>query len=418
MPHDQLSRYRWFFLGLSLITSTFVSAIPFSCMPVLFEEIRRDLDLSLVQVGTIWGAASMAGIFVSLFAGYLGDRFGGKSVIAIASIFVALTGAARGLSNGFLALAATVLLNGLVRAVIPINITKLTAAAFNGRNLGFANAVGAMGMGLGLMLGPMVSATVVSPWLGGWRNVMYFYGGLSAAVGSLWFLMGKQPAVDDRPVPRAEARPLRETLPSVMRLPVVWLVGLTLMFRMAGIQGMTGYLPIFLRGQGWPEASADASLSVFYGVSTACVVPLAMLSDRIGIRKGFLLAAVCIMTASLALLPLVSSGGGVWVLMIISGMFMDGFMSIMMTTLLESKGVNSSNAGLALGLVFTIGPVGSVLAPPLGNSLASTSPALPFFFWAALALVSVVTISFVKDTGWRSQRRRLKAGTEPSSAPS
>jgi MFS family permease len=180
---------------------------------------------------------------------------------------------------------------------------------------------------------------------------------------------------------------------------------------MAGIQGMTGYLPLFLRNNGWAEASADGALSLFYAMSTLFVIPLAAFSDRIGLRKVIMLAGIAITTISLAILPVVGPGV-VWVLMFISGIFMDAFMSISMTTLLESKGIELSTAGTALGIVFTIGPIGSVLAPPIGNSLAKYNPALPFIFWAALSVVAFVTVLMLKETGWRS--RRVKNNQQPS----
>lgn len=402
MTKNRSNNFKWYILGLSFLSSTFVSAIPVSCLPVLFEEIRADLGLSLVQVGTIWGATSAAGIFVALFAGLLGDRFGLNMVLGVASLLVALTGALRGLSDTFFVLAVTVLLNGLVKQIIPINITKLTAVWFQGKNLGVANAVGAMGMGFGLMLGPMISATILSPWLGGWRNVMYFYGVVSALVGTMWFFFARMPVDYGPSVPEVKI-PFKKTFFKIVRNKVVWLVGLTICLRMAGIQGMAGYLPSYLIEKGWTQASAGGALSLFYAMSTAGVIPLAALSDRIGLRKVILLIGVVVTTISLALLPVVGPGL-VWVIMFISGIFMDACMAILMTTLLESKGIEISNAGTALGIVFTIGPIGSIVAPPLGNSLAKYSAGLPFIFWAALSVISAVTILMIKETGWRTKR--------------
>jgi len=108
-------------------------------------------------------------------------------------------------------------------------------------------------------------------------------------------------------------------------------------------------------------------------------------------------------TLSLGLLPVVGPGP-VWVIMFISGIFMDACMAILMTTLLESKGIEISNAGTALGIVFTIGPIGSIVAPALGNSLAKYNSGLPFVFWAALSVLSVVTMLMIKETGWRKKR--------------
>jgi hypothetical protein len=47
------STQRWYLLGLAALTHTLAAAIPFSCLPVLFEEISADLGLSLVQIGVV-----------------------------------------------------------------------------------------------------------------------------------------------------------------------------------------------------------------------------------------------------------------------------------------------------------------------------------------------------------------------------
>lgn len=212
-PETAPGNYRWYLLGLSAATSTFVSAIPFSCMPVLFPEITKDLGLSLVQMGTVWGMASLAGVFVSLAGGVIGDRFGLRWVLFVSCLLVGITGALRGISTSFIMLTAFVFANGIVRAIIPITITKAITTLFRGQNLGMAQGVGAMGMGLGLMLGPLISATVMSPLLGGWRNVMFFYGGISAAVSILWFFLGKTPAQSSATGATTQPVALRKALP-------------------------------------------------------------------------------------------------------------------------------------------------------------------------------------------------------------
>jgi MFS family permease len=390
--------YRWWILALSTITGTFVSAIPFSCMPVLFKEISDDLGLSLVQIGSIWGLASLAGIFVSIIAGVLSDRFGIKLILSVFCILVGITGALRGLSESFFALAFTVFLNGIARLVIPITVSKTIGVWFRGQNLGLAMGIGAMGMGLGLMLGPMISATVVSPALGGWRSVMYLYGGISALVGILWAFFGREPDRTDLLTTGSGTVPLRQALSKLIHLKAIWFISLTMLFRVGGLMGTTGYLPLFLRNQGWTEVAADGTLAAFYGISTLCVVPLSYLSDRLGTRKVILYPALVITIFCIGLIPYVD-GAGIWALVLLAGIFMDGFMSLMTTMLLETEGVGSVYFGIALGINFTIIHIGSVSSPPLGNSLAAISDGTPFLFWAALSVVALVMLFFVRETG-------------------
>jgi MFS family permease len=403
MLEQPQSSYRWIVLAFSAVTGALVASIPFSCMPALFEEISEDLGLSLVQIGTIWGITSLAGVFFSIAGGALGDKFGVKLILPVSCILAGITGALRGVSNGFLTLAVTVFINGIVRLIIPINLTKMIGMWFGGRNLGTAMGISAVGMGLGLMLGPMISATILSPLLGGWERVLYLYGGINVLIGLGWFLFKREPR---QVIPIAEpsgAVPFRQALLKLIRLKPLWLLGLTLLFRSACIMGMTGYLPLYLRGKGWEVASADGSLAAFYGISSICVVPLSLLSDKIGSRKLILFMALVVTIICFGILPVVD-GNTIWLLMILSGIFMDGFMAIIVTMLLETEGVGPIYSGTALGVVFTISQIGSVVSPPLGNSLAGINPGLPFVFWAALSVFGLITLSLTKETGWRGTK--------------
>ncbi len=397
------SKYRWYILALVVVTSTVVSAIPFSCLPVLFEEISEDLGLSLLQVGSVWGMVSLAGIFVSLPAGLLGDRLGIRFIVGLSCLLSGILGAARGLSGTFFILSVTVFIHSIVRMMLPINITKTLGIWFRGKNLGLANGIGAMGMGLGLMLGPMISATILSPLLGGWRNVLFLYGALSVVVAVLWFIFGREPPQDRADAGQTSTVPFRRAFSEVIRTRALWLIGLTLMLRIGCIMGMTGYLPLYLRRQGWPAASADGALSSFYATSTICVIPLASLSDKIGSRKTILLPALIVTLVCFGLLS-VANSTMVWISMIISGIFMDGFMALIVTTLLETEGVKPEYSGTALGLVFTIAQLGGVFSPPLGNSLADINPGLPFVFWAGLSFIAIFTLASVKETGWKYKK--------------
>jgi len=370
-------------------------------MPVLFKEISEDLGLSLVQIGTVWGVVSLAGVFVGLIGGLLGDRFGVRLVLSLACLLVGITGALRGLSVDFVSLTITVFVYGLIRAIIPINVHKTVSIWFQGRNLGMANGVVSMGMGIGLMLGSMISATVLSPLVGGWRNVLFLYGAVSVLIGTLWVLSGKEPHQVNSVAGYSSAVPMRQALSRLVRIKDLWLLGFTLMFRMGCILGMAGYLPLYLQERGWAAASADGTLAGFYAASMIAVVPLSLLSDRLGSRKAILFTALLTAIIGLSLLPVVD-GITVWLLMILVGIFMDGFMAVSVTMVQETKGVGPKYSGTALGLVFTISQLGAFISPPLGNSFASINLGLPFIFWASLSGIALITLVFAKETGWRN----------------
>jgi ACS family hexuronate transporter-like MFS transporter len=403
MNDAQRPYYKWSTLALLTLSGTFVSSIPMSCMPALFEEISVDLGLDLVQIGVVWGISGMAGIFVSIPGGVLSDRFKAKHLLVVFCILAGITGAIRGLSNSFFTLTLTVFLHGLVRMVAPIVITRAVGVWFRGPRLGTAMGISAMGMGLGLFLGPMISASVLSPLLGGWSKVLYFYGLLSLLCGIAWSFFREEPALTAASTRPISMESLRRVLFYLVHKRTLWLLSLSLLLRIGGIMGLAGYLPLYLRGQGWTPAAADAALAVFYAVSATLVVPVSIISDRLGSRKAILMTGAVLTTIAIGLLPLVS-GGVVWVLIVLAGMLMDGFMAINVTMLLETEGIGLDFAGVAIGIIFSISPLGTLIAPPLGNSFARFGPGMPFFFWASLSLMSVIVLLMLRETARRKAR--------------
>jgi hypothetical protein len=174
------------------------------------------------------------------------------------------------------------------------------------------------------------------------------------------------------------------------------LLGLAL-FGVGGcVQGMLGYLPLYLRGAGWLAARADAALAAFHATSMVSVFPLALMSDRLGSRKKLLVAATLMTATGVGLLTVVE-GAFVWVAVLIAGAVRDGYMAISLTAVTEVEGVGVVYAGTAMGLTLTLSRLGGLIAPPLGNSLARFDPGLPFAFWASMALMALVALHRFKE---------------------
>ncbi len=395
------SNYKWYVLTLGTLTHAFAFAMPWMSLPVLFKEISEDLDLSLVQIGTVWGMFPLAGMFVVLLGGLMGDRFGVKRALTALCFLTGLSVALIGLSGSFVSFAATMFLFGLLGINIPTNVHKAAGIWFPGQQLGLANGIAAMGMGLGFTVGSMISATVLSPLLGGWRNVMFLYGAVSIGMGILWLLSRSGPGQSRSSASSASSVPFRQALSRVVGSRGVWLLGLSILGQMACIQGLVGYLSLYLQDIGWTSASADGALAAANAAATMATIPIAFLSDRIGSRKIVLFGAILITAISTGLLS-VASGALIWVLAIMALLTRDGFMAVLVTMLTETKGIGAVYAGTALGLTMTLSRLGGFISPPLGNSLASpANPGLPFILWAALCVIALFGCSFVKETGWR-----------------
>jgi len=390
------ARYRWVVLLLSGATATFALAMPTMAMPVLFAEIADDLGLTLVQIGAVWGTVSFAGLFAGLVGGVLGDRFGVKRTVALACLLLGIAGASRGLAGSLSTMTLTVFLSGLVSAAVPMNLHKVCATWFSGKSLGLANAIISGGMALGFATGALVSATILSPWLGGWRNVLFFYGALAVLMSVPWAMTRPAPRDTHREPEVGDGISIRRAIFRLVRLRSLWALGIALLGIGGAVQGVLGYLPLYLRGIGWPAERADASLASFHMISLLVVLPLALLAGRLGSKTRLLIAAALMVATGIGLLS-ITQGALIIVAILICGAVRDGYMAVFMTAVIELDGVGVAYSGTALGLVMTLLRIGGLLAPPLGNSLAVYGPRIPFLMWSAMALLGAGALLLVRD---------------------
>jgi len=193
---------------------------------------------------------------------------------------------------------------------------------------------------------------------------------------------------------------MRQATGRLIRNKSIWLLGITIMARSATITGMVGFLPLYLRSLGWAPVKADNALTIFFAASTLCVIPLSLLSDRIGLRKVVLYPAIALSMLCIGLIPILG-GSAIFVLVFLAGISMDGFMAISSSMVLETRGVGPLYAGTALGIAFTIQQIGGSISPWLGNSLTAVNPGLPFIFWASISIIALIVFAFVPETGWR-----------------
>jgi len=402
----QSESYKWLVLTISTFTFTFVVAIPQMSLPVLFDEISIELDLSLVQIGWIWGIGSLLGILVGLIGGSAGDRFGPRRTLAFACLLMGIAGAARGLSNGFSMLAFTTLVTGFGQWLIPMNIHKTCGVWFPKEQLGMANGVVAVGMALGFMLGALLAATVLSPISGGWRNVLFMYGAVAILFGMFWLFSQEKTGVAGQQ--SNQMITLGEAIAHVMRVRNLWILCIATAGVSGCINGMLGFLPLYLRDLGWEPAIADSTLASFHAVSMLFAIPIVLLSDRVGSRRGVLMAAALLIGIGTGLLGF-TSGILISAAVLIAGISRDGFMAITMTAIIEEKGIGARFAGSAIGLNMSVIGIAVVFAPPVGNWLAKFGTGLPFLFWASLGFSGFMGYLFMR----RPEVGRISSGKNP-----
>lgn len=396
--------YKWYILVLASLTEIFVLALQQQCMPVLFKEISVDMGLNVAQIGTIWGLAALGGLLIAMLSGAVADKFGVKRTLSALCFITGALGALRALSFNFSSLALLIFLFGIPIYAIPVVGFKPVSEWFNGKQLVWANACLTLSVALGSTLASAISATVVSPLLGGWRNVLILYGILAFLLGIPW-AMSRSASDIYRQVSRSDKIPLRQALSHVVHNKTIWLIGFIFFAQAACKNGVVGYLALYLRNLGWTIEAASYATAAITASSVVGVITIMLLLHRLHLRKSFIYAAMTVNAVG-AFMIAFTKPGLIWLGAILIGLVWEAFMTLMFSSIMETEGIGTKYSGTAIGLVFTMGIVGNVLSPNIGNRIASVNPSGAFIFWGSLPLIMLFLIVII--------RRRRGIGGEPT----
>ena len=308
---------------------------------------------------------------------------------------VGLFGALRGFSFDYATFLVTVWLHGLITPALPPNLHKTAAAWFPGQR-GLSSGIISAGFALGLALGSALSASVLSPWLGGWQNVLILYGLFALIAAPLWYIINPDPESATENAEYQKSVSYLDSLRHVTGSWPIWQIGLGTLAFWICYKGFSGYLPFYLKEIGWNPELADQTLTTFFIVSLIGVMPLALLSDHYNLKKWIIVISVAGISLGVFSFSFVS-GILFWAALIFAGFFFDAFMSIHQALALETDGIGARYAGTALGLVATMREVGGFIGPPVGNALADINLAAPFLFWGAAGFFGALILSRLPD---------------------
>jgi CP family cyanate transporter-like MFS transporter len=318
----------------------------------LLPQIRTDLGMS-------HGVAGLLGTIPVLCMGLFAPI--GPRLVARIGVRAALTACLTAIS-----------VLGVARAIAPDATTVLVATLAIGVSVGTAGAipaivvklrapsVPALGTGSyagGIVAGSTIAAAVAVPLAGAavdWRFSLAVISIASIVPIAAWLILVRP----DRAGERSEAAPPR--LP--WRSATGWLLALLFGLQSMIYYGLVAWLANVYVERGWDQASAGSLLATMNGIGLLTTIGVPLVADRLGSRRGQLLASALAVLVGLLGVLLVPGAGIIW----------------------------SVALGLALGSVFPLvltlpvdvadapGEVGAVAALMLlgGYILSSTGPVL------------------------------------------
>ena len=281
--------YRWPMAIWTLLVGLSVGGMCVGFLPPLFDEITEELVLTHTEIGVIWGATALGTLLTALAGGLLADRYGAKKIMAIGLFLSIPLCVTRAVFPSFWGLTASMFLLGMALGLIFPNMSKAVGMWFGQKELGMALGIVFLGGSLGGVIALMIGVPL-SNALGGWRNVMYLTGGISAAVFVMWVALAKERPSTEVQAETAAARPsMLGSLKKLVRLRDLWLVCMMEFCIMGALMGFIGHFP-----QNTVErlGMSPEMAGVLTGIGGATVIVTNVLgprlSDRVGLRRPFL----------------------------------------------------------------------------------------------------------------------------------
>ena len=399
---EQKPPFRWIILLLAVLVNLFVNGMSSSCMPSLYGEINKDIPMTYAQWGTVWGIRSVPMVLFALIGGMSADRLGIRSVVGLAVVLMGVLGIGRAFVYDFGQLVLMMFLMGVSSSFLMPNLPKTLGHWFPSSELGFANGVLIAGVCVGSGSALMLSGVYLSPLVGGWRNLMWFYGVISIVLGMVWLVVVREGGItSEDPNKPKEKFSFRKALSVVIRVRDQWLLMASRFFIFGTLLAVIGFLPEVLVAKGMEPRLAHLSSSLIYYANIVGVIIIPILSDKVGLRKIFIWPFSLVGALFVIALGVIDGIGS----LVVCGMLglIVGFIPLMMTLPMEMEGIGPRYFGTALGLVGTIGNLGSFVAPILGGKIIDLTgrEGDAFFFWGIMMIIGSLFIIPMKETGYK-----------------
>ena len=249
-------------------------ALLFQCIPPILPFIASEFRLTNTQSGLLMGLFALPGLFISLFGGFLSDRYSMKS--SGAGCFLLMIGGTLFLILGkeISVLWAGRIIAGIGAFILSIFLPKILSQWFKEKELGLAMGIFNTGVPLGSVISFGLFGRMASLW--GWRTPILFAGLFSLMTALLFLTFYRIPALQaTRQNPGLRIRrSLRQ-----MGSPVWW-VGLSWLFFNAGFVSFATFAPDYFMRRGYSLSQSDVLIGIPLLGSLILSTPAGYLIDR------------------------------------------------------------------------------------------------------------------------------------------
>ncbi len=392
-------------VGLSVSVAT-MAASTFATLgtSALAPYLRTSLHLSTFEVGLIPGLVFLGALAASIPAGHLTDRIGAGRSLTLSQLGVATGVAIAAVASGRLSFLAGVALAGVGYGAVNPATNVLSTGLVPRRRRALFLSVKQMGVTLGGLTAGLALPRIAQAL--GWRDALLAAVGvlLGGAVTGRWISFRERTGWFERGGPQpGRPRPASVHVSVPGGAPTA-LFG----FLMSGVQlSLAGYLTLYLvEAHGFSKTTAGAALSVAFAAACVGRIGWGWVSDRWFTSHATTL--VLISGASVAALAALAggvTGGSLWLVVVMIGLFSVGWNGVYMALITDAAGPGGLGRATGRGLTAIYG--GVAVIPPLLGVVKDVAHS-----WSAVWVVAIGGVLVATATLAISPRRLVRVEGE------
>ncbi len=401
---NRYPRYAWVLLGLAWIMMVSIMW-GWQMLPALAYQLIPNLNLTQQQFTLIFTAPVLVEIFSSLPGGALGDRYGLRVVVAVDGAIAGVSGLFRAFMHDFTSQFILMLLYGIAWGMVVPNLPKLVGVWFPPKRTGLASGIYMAGMGAGGTLGLFTAS-----YFPNFRVAFIAIGFLTLTVTVIWTVFARSCPAGVK----IEHPDIISGVKVGLKNRNIWLLAAVQFLIHGAMISFQGNLPQALKNiHGMsPAVSSNVSAIMTLGFVTGNLF-FPPLSDRVGLRKPFVLVAALVGTPLLYGSWLLAPGIGTWVLAYLGGTIVGAAPPILFAVPAELPEIGEAYVGGASGIIVSSMNAGGFLVSNLITSpimASGTAAAYSTGFMVSIALLMGIVIPtlFLTETG-----RRKKTAIQP-----
>jgi MFS family permease len=263
-------RSRWVILAV-LFAVRLTMGFQFQSVAAVAPLLGRDFGVGLADIGILIGLYFTPGVALALPGGAIGQRFGDKTTVLAAQLLMLIGGLAMALSDSWTVQIAGRLVAGSGGVLLNVQMTKMVADWFAGREIATAMAIFVNSWPAGVAI-----ALLTLPSVGTAYGVSAVYLAVAALIGAALVLLAAvyQPSANSVTTTTTSVRLDRNAAIAVIAAGLTWglyNVGFAMIF---------SFGPSMLVERGWSIAAAGSTISIVLWLAVVSVPSGGFLADR------------------------------------------------------------------------------------------------------------------------------------------